>query len=560
MEYLSREDRLKLKYPDYWDRDPSVWGDINDWDSYWVMQPQLVAVNRCNSHSSLSEELINLKNIFDTMSPAYKKKDDIQNVKIWENADQLVSLKIDSNIIDLKLEIDKAKGFKVAQRGLQEYSDAEFNIMRNGMFSSSYLPLQITENNKIQATSVSWVPESQNYHEVQKRSNCNELLDDNNDIITNGMDNCLQKAVESMVGKVESDRLKVDDVDLEEAFEKYRDECENEFDLCNSDIMDLRPTSRLAKIIPEATWEKFILDTYPNHKISEKWENSIRDFFKPKDTLTEWEKAWRGIFNTRKNIEDLVIKDILHNILSPYIEAFKAPFNILKSGDLEEKQYNSQFINPILKNTLKAICDLDWRILEVPIRSSKYRRNFNINPFIDKILSAKRADGLARLWQSQEEIFVYEQTGSPDVDDITDFYVHDYRLVRTMRDVLNQRIILRLNNGIKDYNNLASFGAFGHRDEVSLFWCTIHPKSYCLREYASFHIPTTWQDLPVLSEAIISCLKFFSFMKDNIKKIESRTEQKMKLLSKRKVHTVIPNPPTPDRTKKQNNQSKKQKK
>ncbi|CAJ0864140.1 2659_t:CDS:10, partial [Entrophospora sp. SA101] len=477
MEHLSREDRLKLKYPDYWDRDPSVWGDINDWDSYWVMQPQLVAVNKCNSHSSLSEELINLKNIFDTMSPAYKKvcdlqkglkesnyiqKDDIQNVKIWENADQLVSLKIDSNIIDLKLEIDKAR--------LQEYSDAEFNIMQN-------------ENNNIQATSVSWVPESQNYHEVQKRSNCNELLDDNNDIITNGMDNCLQKAVESMVGKVESDRLKVDDVDLEETFEKYRDECANEFD----DIMDLRPTSRLAKIIPE-----------------------------PKDTLTEWEKAWCGIFNTRKNIEDLVIKDTLHNILSPYIEAFKAPFNILKSGDLEEKQYNSQFINPILKNTLKAICDLDWRILEVPISSSKYRRNFNINPFIDKILSAKRADGLARLWQSQEEIFVYEQTGSPDVDDITDFYIHDYRLVRTMRDVLNQRIILRLNNGIKDYNNLASFGAFGHRDE--------------------------------------------SFMKDNIKKVESRTEQKMILLSKRKVHTVIPNPPTPDRTKKQNNQSKKQKK
>ena len=134
--------------------------------------------------------------------------------------------------------------------------------------------------------------------------------------------------------------------------------------------------------------------------------------------------------------------------------------------------------------------------LEVPIRSSKYRHNSNINPFIDKILSVRHADGLARLWQSQEETFVYEQTGSPNVDDITDFYVHDYRLVRTMRDVLNQRIILWLNDGIKNYNNLASFGALGHRDEVSLFWCTIHLKSYCLREYASFRIPTIWQDLP----------------------------------------------------------------
>ncbi|CAB4490802.1 unnamed protein product [Rhizophagus irregularis] len=174
------------------------------------------------------------------------------------------------------------------------------------------------------------------------------------------------------------------------------------------------------------------------------------------------------------------------------------------SGDFEENQYNSQFVNPILKNTLNAICSMDWRILEVPIRSSKYRRNPNIDPFIDKVLSAKRADGLARRWQNQEETFVYEQTGGPDVDDVTDFYVQDYKLGRTMRDVLNQRIILRLNDSIKDCDNLASFGALGHRDEV--FWCMIHQRSYCLR---SFRIPTIWQDLPVLSEAVITCLKFF---------------------------------------------------
>ncbi|CAB4424924.1 unnamed protein product [Rhizophagus irregularis] len=104
----------------------------------------------------------------------------------------------------------------------------------------------------------------------------------------------------------------------------------------------------------------------------------------------------------------------------------------------------------------------------------------------------KRADGLARRWQNQEEhsCMNKQQTGGPDVDDVTDFYVHDYKLGRTMRDVLNQRIIFRLNNGIKDCDNLASFGALGHHDEVSLFWCTIHQRSYCLREYGSFRIPT----------------------------------------------------------------------
>ncbi|CAG8595504.1 5763_t:CDS:2, partial [Paraglomus occultum] len=376
--------------------------------------------------------------------------------------------------------------------------------------------------------------ESQDYQKVQKDLNYKETFDDNGDIITDGTsdaDSYLRKAVESMVGNMESDAVTVDDFDLEEVFEKYCDECENVFD----DIMDLRPTSQLTKIIPEVTWEKFILDTYPDYKIPENGKNQ----YKPKDTFAEWEKTWRGLFDEKESNEDLVIKDVLHNILSPYIEAFKAPFNILKSSDLEEKQYSAQFVIPVLKNTLKAVCDVDWRVLEVPIRSSKYRRNSNINPFIDKILSAKRADGLARLWRSQEEIFIYEQTGPPDVDDITDFYIHDYKLVRTMRDVLNQRIILRLHNGIKDYNNLASFGALGHRDEVSLLWCTIHPKSYCLREYGCFRIPAIWQDLPLLSEAIISCLKYFSFMKNSITKIEPHIEQKLKLLAKRKGYAEL---------------------
>ncbi|CAG8624133.1 8565_t:CDS:2, partial [Ambispora leptoticha] len=110
------------------------------------------------------------------------------------------------------------------------------------------------------------------------------------------------------------------------------------------------------------------------------------------------------------------------------------------------------------------------------------------------------------------------------------------------------------------YNNLASFGALAHRNEISLFWCTIHPKSYCLREYESFYIPAIWQELPVLSEAIISCLKFFTFMKSNITKVEPHSDPKVKLLSKRKVHSVTPNPPTPDQSKKQNYRSKKQKK
>ncbi|CAI2178246.1 10189_t:CDS:2 [Funneliformis geosporum] len=71
-------------------------------------------------------------------------------------------------------------------------SDAEFNTMRT---------------------------EIQDYHE-----------DNSIDIVTNVTDDYLQEAVESMVGKVRSGILKVDNVNLEEIFEKYRDESESRFE------------------------------------------------------------------------------------------------------------------------------------------------------------------------------------------------------------------------------------------------------------------------------------------------------------------------------------------
>ncbi|PKK64237.1 hypothetical protein RhiirC2_109044 [Rhizophagus irregularis] len=62
------------------------------------------------------------------------------------------------------------------------------------------------------------------------------VLNNNIDIITNVTDDYLQEAVESMVGKVRSGILEVDNINLEEIFEKYREECESRFDLCHSDI------------------------------------------------------------------------------------------------------------------------------------------------------------------------------------------------------------------------------------------------------------------------------------------------------------------------------------
>ncbi|CAB5181696.1 unnamed protein product [Rhizophagus irregularis] len=52
--------------------------------------------------------------------------------------------------------------------------------------------------------------------------------------------------------------------------------------------------------------------------------------------------------NDKKEIDEDLL-DVVHNILGLYIEAFEAPYNVLKSRDLEEKQFSAQFISPILK-------------------------------------------------------------------------------------------------------------------------------------------------------------------------------------------------------------------
>ncbi|RGB21877.1 hypothetical protein C1646_95905 [Rhizophagus diaphanus] len=97
---------------------------------------------------------------------------------------------------------------------------------------------------------------------------------------TSNSNDDFQKVAESMVGKVERTALIIDDVNLEETFEDYCNECDNIFDLCHSDIMDLRPASKFTEKIPEAIWEKFVTNTYPEYKISETWENLIQDTFK----------------------------------------------------------------------------------------------------------------------------------------------------------------------------------------------------------------------------------------------------------------------------------------
>ncbi|UZO26428.1 uncharacterized protein OCT59_018653 [Rhizophagus irregularis] len=150
----------------------------------------------------------------------------------------------------------------------------------------------------------------------------------NKHVIASDSDDDFQKVAESMVGSVERAPLMIEDIDIEKTFIDYRDQCENIFDLCHSDIMDMRPTSRFTNEIAEEAWTKFVLNTYPEYNLPKNWENFVQEFFKSKDSLKEWKTAWRGLYKSEFNETDQELVDVIHNILGPYIEAFEAPTKI----------------------------------------------------------------------------------------------------------------------------------------------------------------------------------------------------------------------------------------
>ncbi|RIA92141.1 hypothetical protein C1645_736605 [Glomus cerebriforme] len=386
-----------------------------------------------------------------------KAASDLNKDGILKRQAQWEEVKSFWNIIDNeKADIDK----RLLEKKLEQ-AKIQFAIDRSVMGNEAHMITDQTKLDYISFTTLSTslpgdtptTPPSQRHEQNENMYDINQddsqPQDEENhkNAIVGDSGNNFREATESMVGRVERMALIVDGVNLEEIFEEYCSECENNFDLCHSDIMDLRPISQFMEKLPEAIWKKFVTNTYPEYEISGEWEKFIKDFFKPKETLEKWIEAWRGLYA----IPEISDKD---------------------------------------KSNGK---------LEVPVESSKHRRNSNINPIFDKVLEAKRADGLARLWQSNEEVLIYEQTGPTDFDDFTQLFIHEYKLARTMRDVLNQRIILRLKDGIPDHKDLASF--------------VLYEKKY--------------------------------------RKGKLHTDQKNKLFAKRKVNTVKQNPPTPNRPKKQ---------
>ncbi|RGB22177.1 hypothetical protein C1646_776505 [Rhizophagus diaphanus] len=95
---------------------------------------------------------------------------------------------------------------------------------------------------------------------------------------------------------------------------------------------------------------------------------------------------------------------------------------VVNDEDTEEitrlKKYLYRVMLPLIESFLKPIPDikfagLDWRVMEVLVLASKYRKNQELDHSVYKVVEGKCADLLAWSWETGEEIFVGEQAGPP---------------------------------------------------------------------------------------------------------------------------------------------------
>ncbi|CAI2192803.1 19295_t:CDS:10, partial [Funneliformis geosporum] len=187
---MLKEERSKLKYPNYWDKDPNNWGDVNEWDIYWIEnQPRSALITKQKSHTALAEELKRLNQIYTGIHPAsyslanpatgIAKSD--ENKKIWDTRDRIASLKLES-----ELKKGRQAGLQIARRGFQVYADKEFDSVERERTlppqHGSYTQAQTSEY-KVHPSNVSMSPgrESLNYSESSQSKRDREK-DLNNEI------------------------------------------------------------------------------------------------------------------------------------------------------------------------------------------------------------------------------------------------------------------------------------------------------------------------------------------------------------------------------------------
>ncbi|CAG8660010.1 7823_t:CDS:10, partial [Ambispora leptoticha] len=162
----------------------------------------------------------------------------------------------------------------------------------------------------------------------------------------------------------------------------------------NDDVMDIRGESGFSKFLSVDDYIKLQLKK-PKRKVEVSEETTNDGTIK---SLSDWINITKNLNILNKNdSEDVVkIKEYLYRVMIPLIESFAKPVPDISAPNTSEHHYWAEFGH-------------------LPVRVSKYRKNYGHKHITDKVIDGKSADLLAWIEKTGEEIFVGEQAGPPDL-------------------------------------------------------------------------------------------------------------------------------------------------
>ncbi|CAG8636727.1 7711_t:CDS:10 [Paraglomus occultum] len=365
-----------------------------------------------------------------------------------------------------------------------------------------------------------------------------------------------QTSIDEDVLKAAAENLtRLDDVkyfqEFVPLFERYKEQQRsNVYSCTNDDVMDIRGDSGFARFLTVSQYAK-LLSVRPKRKavVPECWREVVDEYFMDsvtkggrKKILADWVHITDSLVKGKDgDTEDVTrIKRYLYRVMSPLIESFLKPIPDISSPNTSEHHYWSEFGHRFFSKALQDFVGLDWRVMEVPVFASKYRKNYGLDLAVQKVVEGKYADLLAWSWETGEEFFIGEQAGPPTEPDLTKFAMDSFKLYRELRDCLNVRILHAMEKGDDSYSDRAVFGVLGYLFEMKMLimW---KDGIYVYEEFGSLTIASHWNKIYTMKAGILKLLEFMMVMKMEVNhstEIDCDTDNDKIQILKRKFNEI----------------------
>ncbi|CAG8657583.1 5342_t:CDS:10, partial [Acaulospora colombiana] len=349
--------------------------------------------------------------------------------------------------------------------------------------------------------------------------------------------------------------LRMSAMSLAKLDESRNSQKNNPYSSTIDDVMDIRGESGFAKFLSVDDYIK-LLSKKPKRRVELPggWRNVVEEYYKETTengsvkSISDWIRITEelGIVKEEDDGELIKLKKYLNRVMLPLIESFSKQAPDISAPDSSEHHYWSEFGHRFFSRALQEFVDLDWRVMEVPVQSSRYRKNYGYNHIIDTVVDGKYADLLARMRKTGEEIFVGEQAGPPTRCDLAKLATDSFKLYREMRDCLNVRILRAMGKGDVNYNNRSVFGILGFLFEIKMLimW---KDGVYVYEEYGSLNIASNPGQISEMKLGILRLLEFMleaertEFEAKNAKPIrlwKRMPSEKLKMLNSKQICQV----------------------